>query len=199
MRSYALIVLLLLLPAVASAQQRLPIGVEAHAAFVVPTGEWAEEDNLDNGFGYGAALTFRASPVVGLYAGWDRATFGIGDEDSGLDTEAVDAGYRAGVELRLPVGESAPAAPFARVGGVYNTTTFRFATAADTNGTIEFESDAELGFEAAVGVGVPAGPFILRPSLFFRTHSVEFDLGELGSTASTVQYFGAMLALGFGS
>lgn len=178
--------------------QRLPIAIEARGGFALPTGEWNDDEGVDNGVGFGANLQFTVTPLFGVYAGWERFAFGADGDLDGADAEFVDAGGRAGLHLMLPL-EGLPVAPFARGGIYYGSTVLEIDGA---GASLDLESDSSLGFEVEGGVELPLGMVVsLVPSVLFRTHEAEFDAldGSGVDPEQTVSYvvLGAGLKLRF--
>jgi opacity protein-like surface antigen len=171
--------------------------LEARGGFAIPTGEWDEEDVLDNGFGFGGNVKAMVTPMVGVYAGWETYTFGVDVEDEGdVEADATDAGFRAGVALSIPMPAYPTVTPFVEAGAIYN----KLEIGASDEGTsVEVESDAGVGFEGGIGVSVALGPNLsVTPSVRYRQHDATFeDFEDFGDATTTVAYivFGVGLAL----
>ena len=185
----------------AEAQGVLPFAAEVRGGFAVPTGDWNEEDDIENGFGFGANVQLQVLPLVMLYGGWERYAFGIdlGDDPDfeGVDADATDSGFRAGAKVALPLQGLTGLAPFAFAGLTYSQVE---TGASDGGSSISFESDNALGFEVGGGVEVPVAPALsLTPALRYRSHAAEFDaFAELGGEETTVSYISLDVGLKLG-
>jgi|GEM_PF-3114649 len=164
--------LLSTVPAVEAQDTRVVL--EARAGFAVPTGEWNEEDILDNGFGFGGSVKGMVTSAVGVYVGWETYTYRIERADLGdVKANATDAGFRAGVALHVPIPRYPALTPYVEAGGIYNRV---FIGASNPVASLEIESDASLGFEAGIGVSVALSPYVsLMPSLRYRQHKADFE------------------------
>lgn len=177
----------------AQAQGIIPIAVEGRAGLALPQGDWNDGDNLETGFGYGLNIRLQLMPLISVYGGWDRYSFGI--EGSG-DFDAVDSGLHLGGQLSLPLSALTGVSPFAFAGLVYNSTTMAF-----DNGTVsaEVESDSGFGYEVGAGLSFPFAPTLsLTPAVRYRSHSAEFPAGEAGDVETTVSYISFDVGLKLG-
>ena len=64
-----------------AAAQVLPFAVEVRGGYAIPTGDLAEGDGIEDGLGFGANLQLSIMPMIGVYAGWERYSFGVEDLD----------------------------------------------------------------------------------------------------------------------
>ena len=177
------------------AQGIFPLAVEARGSFAMPQGEWNDDEQVGNGYGYGINARLQVFPLISLYGGWDRYSFDMEGDGEGSDFDAVDSGVSGGVYLSLPLSAVTGISPFAFGGAVYNSTTL-----AVSNGgvTIEAHSDEALGFEVGAGVAIPFAPTLsLTPGVRYRTHTAEFTVGGV-ETESTVSYLSFDLGLKLG-
>lgn len=154
--------------------QTLPLMVEAHGAYAIPTGDWNNEDIIDNGFGFGATVKVMASPTVGVYAGWERYVFPVEAEDApGVEVDATDEGFRAGILLSSPLPARPSLTPFVEIGATYNSLTLG---ASDDEASAELESETALGAEVGLGVSVALAPRIsVVPAIRYREYDTEFE------------------------
>lgn len=168
------------------------LGLEVRGGFAIPTGEWNEDEVLENGVGFGASVVAMVTPQIGVYAGWETFNFSIDEDEPGVAADATDAGFRAGVSVSMPVLPGNRITPFAELGVLYNT----LEISANANGTsILIESDPSVGFEGAVGVvGAVAPRLSIVPTLRYRRHEVEFDDAN-NIDAETVEYVVISLGL----
>jgi opacity protein-like surface antigen len=170
--------------------------LEARGGFALPTGEWNDDDILENGFGFGGNVKAMVTPMVGVYAGWETYSFGIeGDDEEDVDADATDAGFRAGLALTLPMASLPSITPFVEAGAIYNTLEIG---ASDEGTSVEIESDAGIGFEAGIGLSAALGPNLsVTPSVRYRSHDASFDeFADFDDDSVTVSYivFGIGLA-----
>jgi opacity protein-like surface antigen len=178
----AAIAVAFLAPAAAAQQASTPFSVEVRGALAIPTGDIAEDDALDNGFGFEVTGEYRLIPQLAIYAGWDRFSFGL-DENADIpdaDVDVIDSGFAAGGKLYIPVAGSTSFVPWLRGGAIYNQVRF----SAEGNGAaLEFKSDRSLGFEAGVGLDAEVAPrLFVAPAVRYRQYSAEFDaFDELGA------------------
>lgn len=170
-------------PAAAQFAQRPQFALEVRGGYAIPTGDWNEDDTFDNGLGFGANVIAMVTPQIGVYAGWETFQFAAEVDEEGVEADATDAGFRAGVTLSASVPQYRNVTPFIEAGVLYNTLEIE---ASGDGASISIESEESLGFEAGVGVAADVAPRVsIVPMLRFRQHDVEFEDFE-GS--DTVQY-----------
>lgn len=178
----------------AAAQGMSPFAVEARAGFAFPTGDFAADDAVESGTGFGVTGVFRLTPAFGLYAGWDRYAF-EGEDDPefpGVSAEIVDSGLAAGVQLSLPTA-GLGLSPWLRGGALYRKAEADVQTG--EFGSFGSESDYSLGFEVGGGIGIPLGQVLtFTPGVRYRAYQPEYeDLGV--STEGDVAYVSIDLGL----
>lgn len=179
--------------ATADAQGILPIAVEGRAGLALPQGDWNESDNLETGFGYGINLRLQVMPLISLYGGWDRYSFGVEDAE---DFDAVDSGLHLGGQISLPLSAVTGVSPFAFAGLLYNRTTMGFE---DGGVGVEVESDNALGYEVGAGLAFPFAPTLsLTPAVRYRSHSADFPGAGAGDVETTVSYLSFDVGLKLG-
>jgi len=179
-------------PAAVAAQQRnWELAVQGGAAF--PTTDLYDTD-LKTGFGFEGTLSYRFTPSIGVYAGWDWHKF-VTDVDGasfiGADVDVEETGYVLGLQYEHALGDSpsSPAVMF-RGGGTLN-----HLELSDSAGDEITNTGHGLGYEVGVGLAVPLGDrFRLVPAARFR--SLDRDLTVNGVTRGvTLSYGTAELAL----
>lgn len=164
--------------------QVLPLAVEARAGFSVPTGDWAEGEDIGNGWGFGVNGLFDINPIFAVYAGWERYSFDADDSEfEGASFDVTDDAFRAGLEVGLPL--PLPLAPFVSGGLTYGQLKMGVS---DETASVEFKSDRAIGYEIGAGVGIPLGLVMtFTPAIRYSSHDAEFealeDLGEAGVTS----------------
>lgn len=170
------------------AQGIFPLAVEVRGAFAMPQGDWNEGEAIGNGFGYGLDARLQILPLISLYGGWDRYSFDMESTGEG-ETDASDSGLHLGGQISLPLSAITGVSPFAFAGLVYNRTTLGPSGGI---GSLEGESDDELGYELGAGVAFPFAPTLsLTPAVRYRTHSANFD----GAGDTTVSYLSLEVGL----
>lgn len=163
-----------LLGTVQSVSAQTPqFALEVRGGYAIPTGDWNEDDIFENGFGFGGSVMAMVMPQLGVYAGWESFTFSVDEDEEGVEADATDAGFRAGVTLNVPLAASPNIAPFLELGALYNTLEI---SASGDGASVEIESDGSFGFEAGLGVDVALGERLsVVPMVRYRQHSVEFE------------------------
>ncbi len=176
----------------AAQAQTLPFSLEVRGGGAIPTGDWNEDDAVETGIGFGAAVKFSPTPLVGVYAGWDRFSFSA--DDSELDISLNDSAFRLGAEVNVPAA-TLPVSPFVSAGLVYGKSEVEGSV---EGGSASIESDSSIGFEGSIGVQFAAGPVSVRPSVGYRTRSVEFNLGDTEITADEdISYLTFVIGVSF--
>jgi opacity protein-like surface antigen len=180
----ALAVAAALLASVQAASGQTQFALELRGGYAIPTGDWSEDDVFENGLGIGATAMAMVTPQVGVYAGWETFTFDVEEDEPGVEADATDAGFRAGVALSIPVAEYPRVTPFLEAGVLYNTLEIG---ASGDGASVEIESDPSIGFEAGFGVDVSVAPQVsVVPVVRYRQHEVEFE--DFSDESETVQY-----------
>lgn len=152
----------------AHAQMRIPLAVEVRGGAGFPTGDFG--DMVKTGYGFGVNGQFNVTPVIGVYAGYNRFEFDReGTVADVADAKAIDSGLNAGVQATFaPMMGFAGAAPFLRGGAVYHRVNFA------TDGG-DSKTDYGLGFEVGGGLDVPLGPTVsLTPGVRYIRYTPEF-------------------------
>jgi hypothetical protein len=140
-----------------AAAQRQVLSFDVRGSYGFPIGDFGDNAGYDFGFGAGALLSF--TPSFGVYGGWARDSFGcdnlLCDEGSQLHV----SGFEVGGKFMIPTANRI--LPWLKAGLVAHKTTF-------DAGSIEFESDRTLGFQAAGGLDFPLGDVLsVSPGLRF--------------------------------
>lgn len=174
----------------ASAQGMFPLGLEVRGGAAFPTGEFKQSLNAETGVSYGVNATLQAIPMLGIYAGYERAEFGV-DDAAGLgDADLIDQGFAFGAKISLPLG-MAGLGPWVRAGGIYNQLSRDGETAAGN-----FKDERKLGFEVGGGLSIPLGMVVsVTPGVRYRNYSsdrmvggenmnVSYIVGDLGLSFS---------------
>ncbi|MBW3571499.1 MAG: porin family protein [Gemmatimonadetes bacterium] len=158
--------------------------LEVRGGYAIPTGDWNEDDTFENGFGFGANVMAMVTPQIGVYAGWETFEFKVDEDEEGVEADATDAGFRAGVTVNVPLAQSPNLTPFVELGVLYNTLEI---SASAGGASIDVESDASLGFEAGLGVAVALGQRLsVVPMVRYRRHEVEFE--DFSDESDTIEY-----------
>jgi len=195
MKSAVLAVITMLstaVPAALAAQQRSwELAVQGGAAF--PATDLYDTD-LKTGFGFEGTLSYRFTPSIGVYAGWDWHKFitdVAGTSFIGADVDVEETGYVLGLQYEFPLGGS-PNSPSVvlRGGGTLN-----HLELSDSSGNELTDTGHGVGYEVGVGFAVPLGDrFRLVPAARYR--SLDRDLTVNGVTRGvTLSYGTAELGL----
>lgn len=176
----------------AEAQGILPVAVEVRGGYAVPTGDLGDSD-VDDGLGFGVNAQLAVMPMLSVYGGWERYSFGIDTGSSDADADVVDSGFRVGLQAGLPFTPFIGVSPFVFAGGIYNSTSLEGSSGGVS---VSLDSDRSLGYELGGGLAIPVGPALqLTPAVRYRSHSVEFDDTDSDSDMS---YFTAEIGLRLG-
>ena len=168
----------------AAQAQSLPLSIELRGGAGIPSGDWNEEDIAETALGFGAAVKFAATPMVGIYGGWDRFSFGTDEDAFSSDVTLKDSVFRLGADVNVPAA-TLPVAPFVTAGIVYGKTE---AESEGEGGSSSYETDSSIGFEGAVGVQFGAGPVQVRPAVGYRSRSVEYPGSGQFAIDETLSY-----------
>jgi hypothetical protein len=151
----------------AAAQDASRFAVEIRGGNGIPTGEWTEDGDTENGSGFGLNGQFQLAPFASVYAGWERYSFDVvrsGNLEF-MGGHTSDSEARLGIQVTLPL--SAVARPFVLGGLTYS----RVET-----GTSSLKSAGAMGYEAGAGVDVPIiPPLSLTPGARYRSHRAKFQ------------------------
>lgn len=170
--------------------QMLPLGVEVRGGAAFPMGDFGDVFAAETGVSYGVTASLQATSLLGVYAGFERAEFGVDDTALG-EADLTDQGFAFGARLSLPFGGLTGLGPWVRAGAVYN------QISRETDSTVgDFESDRKFGFEVGGGLSIPLGMVVsVTPGVRYRTYSPGLT-GNLSDT--NVSYLVADLGLSFG-
>lgn len=147
-----------------------PFSVEVRGGVALPQGE-EFSDGLETGYTLGANVGYQVVPMLGVYAGYTRSSFGFDDVDA-EDIRVIDKGFDAGVRFSVPT-PLIPIDPFVKVGVIYHQIGF------DGDGA-NVDLDSEIGFEAGAGLGFNILPKVqLTPAVTYSQFKVDGeDFGE---------------------
>lgn len=183
-----------LVSAPAAAQGLLPFSVEVRAGAAFPTGDFGENEDVETGFGFEVNAKYQMIPLIAVYAGYDRYTFGGNTEGLAEDVEAetVDSGLALGLQASIPLAVVTGLSPWVRGGVIYNQAS---AEISDGTSAITIESEQTLGFEVGGGLSIPLGPAIsVTPGVRYRAYSPEFEFGG-ETTEGDLSYVAAEVGL----
>lgn len=160
----------------------VPLSVEIRAGVGIPTGDLTEGDpgvGAESGPAVGAALAVHVTPRLALVGGYSQTWFDCPRcAQQGLEGTVVDRG--GDFALQLTTGGIGGFAPWIRAGGLLHQLTF-------TGAGEELSSDAALGFQVGVGLGLSLpGALRLTPGVHYRSYPAELDLGGLGDESVRV-------------
>jgi opacity protein-like surface antigen len=142
-----------------------PFSIEVRAGAAFPTGDFGE--GLNTGWTAGLTGQYNFTPMIGVYAGYQFASFSTDDEEVGEDEDVNlnDRGFNAG--LRASLSPLAGFSPWVKGGLVYNELEFEVDGESVT-------SDSKLGFEVGGGLAFPLGPRIsVTPGVTYTMYSFD--------------------------
>lgn len=146
-----------------------PLSIEIRGGAALPMGDLSDDDEggAETGYTFGANATFQATPMLGIYAGWTRSSFGVEDAE---DVSIRDQGFEAGVKAMFG-GGTMPVSPFVKGGVLFHT----LSVAGEGEGVeAEVESDNAIGFEVGGGVAIPLGQRMsVTPALTYSKFSTD--------------------------
>lgn len=179
-RLLAVPVLLALLAPSASAQKTPSLALAADVGPAIPLGEFAD-DGAELGWGLGVSATVRLGRLLGVYASFERTTFGV-EEDAGYpEDDWTDTGYGVGARLWIPVDPDARFHPWAQLGVGWHDLDKPIAgpefAEVDTDGIMTVEAGA------GVDVAIARQVLFLRPMVRYRRYA--FELETAGETTET--------------
>jgi len=193
--SSGLLAVALVAAAEVQAQGILPFSVEARGGLAFPTTDFPTGNGgvgeAENGVGFGVNATFSFLPGIAVYGGWDRVTFGAGDNvGGGSESEFVDQGFAVGGKLSLPLGLLVGVSPWVKGGALIRTLDLQ-----GDDGVSLFaddESGRSTGFEVGAGVDIPLGLVLsFTPGVTYRTYKPDFG----GTSDNSVSYVDVSLGL----
>jgi opacity protein-like surface antigen len=174
-----------------AASAQTTFALDVRGGYAIPTGDWNEDDTFENGLGFGANVIAMVTPQVGVYAGWETFSFDVEEDEPGVEADATDAGFRAGVTLSVPMAQYPTITPVLEAGVLYNTLEI---SASGGGASIDFESEESLGFEAGLGASFNVADRVsVVPMVRYRQHEVEFE--DFGDESETVSYVVVGVAL----
>jgi opacity protein-like surface antigen len=139
-----------------------PFSVEVRAGAAFPKGEGTE--GVNTGYTVGADLGVNVLPMVSLYGGYSRSTFGI--EEGGEDGDITISGFDVGARVEIPT-PLLPIDPWIKGGAVFHKV--------DIDG--EDASERETGWEVGAGVGFGLIPKVtLSPSVTYTKIGGDLDI-----------------------
>ena len=161
-----------------------PLSVEARLFGAFPTGDFGEGDDLETGLGFGVEAAYNVLPVIAIYAGFSRVSFGV---DANENLDVVDSGFDFGLRWTLPA--VANLSPFLRGGLVYHELEF------DADGA-DVSTDRGLGFDIGGGFAVRLSPrWSINPLINYVRYSP--DAEGNADDDFTVSYLGLGASLAF--
>lgn len=157
-------------PARAQLPNFTPFSFEARGGLSLPLGEMKSDGDAKVGTTVGASVTYHALPLIGVYGGYSRSEFGVGDDEL-EDGKYTDSGFAAGVRVGIPT-PLIPIDPWARAGLVFH------RLQASVGDEEVFESDSGTGFEVGAGLGFGLGPKVsVTPGVTYTAYRYEADGG----------------------
>lgn len=160
----------------------IPLSVEVRGGVGVPVGDFAGEEGIEagTGFGFGVGAMVGVTPMFSAYGAYQWTRFGCGECEGieNLDDEVTDSGFELGGQADLPF-RPAGLAPWVRAGVLLHELEF-------SGDEGDVSSDRSLGFALGGGITYPLGPTLsVTPGIHYRNYSAEFDLGNLDLNGET--------------
>lgn len=150
------------LPGLVEAQRTSAFSATVRGGAALPTSDFG--DDVDTGWGFSGDIQFAFHPRVGVYGGYNWHDF---DREGDIDGSAASQGWNAGLQLILVPRDGL--LPWARAGVVF------MKLDGDEAGA-DFDTDTELGFEAAIGVDWPLGDVLtFVPMIRYVGYEVDGD------------------------
>lgn len=170
--------------------QGLPLGLEVRGGAAFPMGDFKDAYSAETGVSYGLTANLQATPMLGVYAGFDRTELRVGDTALG-DADLTDEGFAFGGKLTLPLGMMG-LGPWIRAGAIYN----QLSRETELAG-MDVESDRTFGFEVGGGLSIPLGMVVaVTPGVRYRAYTP--DTSDFNFANTRVSYLVADLGLSFG-
>jgi hypothetical protein len=181
----------LILLATSTAAQAPSLALAADFGPALPLGEFSD-DGAELGWALGVSGTVRLTRLFGLYASYERTSFGVEDTGSNhTDGTWTDRGLGVGARLWVPVRDRPRIQPWAQLGLGWHDLDPPIAgpefAVLDTQGMLTIEGGAGIDIALAGQV------LFFRPTLRYRRYSFSVESPQVTST-SRVSY----LALGVG-
>lgn len=146
---------------------------------------------LKTGVGFEGTISYKIFPHISGYAGWGWNSFTAEKSFAGTDYAFEETGYRYGLQLQYPIGDS-NIEYLVGLGGLYN-----HIEVENKGGEIIADSKHGFGWQAEAGVVIPVGlRFNLSPTLRYQTLSREIKIGSV-TTPVDLNYLSAGLAIGW--
>lgn len=175
-----------------SAQWRTnPVGTnlsfEGRIGAALPTGDFADESDLDTGLSGALRAAFHFTPVFALYAGVSGAQWGFEIEDDfelgTVEGNLKEYGFDAGLKVTAPpFAGFGNIAPFLHGGAIFHRTEFDFDDEELNDLFDEFggrQSDLSLGFEVGAGLAFPLSPsLMITPGVRYLSFEPKFDAAD---------------------
>lgn len=148
-----------------------PLSIEIRGGAALPMGDLSEDNGdatAETGYTFGLNANFQATPVIGIYAGWSRSSYGIEDVE---DVSIRDQGFSGGIKASF--AGSMPVTPFLKGGVLFH----ELSISGDDGETeAEISSDNALGFEIGGGVAIPLGQRVsVTPGITYSKFNTSED------------------------
>jgi hypothetical protein len=149
------------------------------------------DTKLKTGVGFEGTISYRFFPHISAYGGWGWNSFTADKSFVGADYSFVETGYRYGLQLKHPIGNSETEF-IVGLGGLYN-----HIEVENKGGEIMADSKHGFGWQAEAGVVIPVGlRFNLSPTLRYQALAREIKIGSV-TTPVDLNYVSGGLAIGW--
>jgi hypothetical protein len=158
-------------PAQAQLPSITPFSFEVRGGLAIPTEQLKDDSQASTGTVLSGSVTFHAIPLIGIYAGVTRASFGVDDEFS-EEGEYTSTGFDVGARLAIPT-PLIPIDPWIKAG-----LTFQKLEGSDfEDEDFNIETDTKMGYEVGAGLGFGFGPVSITPGVSYVRYKFD-DFGE---------------------
>jgi hypothetical protein len=180
--------LLLLSSYFIEAQHNWNVSLRSAANF--PTKDFGDA-TLKMGVGFEGTISYQIFPHISGYAGWGWNSFTADKSFAGTDYSFVETGYRYGLHLQHPIGNS-NIEYLVGAGGLYN-----HIEVENNGGDIMADSKHGFGWQVETGVVFPIGMRCnLTPTVRYQALARDIKIGGI-TTPVDLNYVSLGLAIGW--
>ncbi len=171
----SLILALLLIAAMASAQDRWSLEFRPGASFA--TTDFGSV-NLETGFGFEGTVNYHFMPHLSAYLGWGWSHFASDPAPAGEKLDFEETGYTVGLRFVHPVGGSGLSYKVG-AGAIFNHVEIE-----DNAGERIADTGHGAGWQVEAGVAIPLSTWlVLTPDVRYRSLSREITIGTMTTPA----------------
>jgi hypothetical protein len=184
--------LIISLPASATAQHFPPIYLAADVGPAFPLGSFAD-DGAKRGWGGSVSAAVRITRRIGVYGSWERTSFPVSESaPSGGGGNWTDTGVGVGPRLWLPVRDSARIQPWVQVGLGWHDLDPLIAGPAFA----QLDLDGVLAVEGGGGLDIRLTDrrLFLRPAVRYRSYGFAVEMPD-GTARARVSFLTLVVGL----